>query len=166
MLYRQEATTPSILGPPLIKVDASANPEAHVKDLNNWIIDIQATSVRNSFPDYLSNITEGLESISTQSQNNNIFSSILPPKLVENTTQTLVSKHEENVSLKTANSFDLLFYDWPIQFDFEVKNQFESKKVNDRTANVTYRSLSDWLNPVTCLINNPLFMVKGKAPHI
>ncbi|KAJ9084660.1 hypothetical protein DSO57_1022026 [Entomophthora muscae] len=44
MLYGQEATTPSILGLLLIKVNASANPEAHVKDLTNWIIVIQATA--------------------------------------------------------------------------------------------------------------------------
>ncbi|KAJ9074467.1 hypothetical protein DSO57_1006117 [Entomophthora muscae] len=35
MLYGREATTPSILGPPLIKVDVSANPEAHFIDLTN-----------------------------------------------------------------------------------------------------------------------------------
>ncbi|KAJ9084687.1 hypothetical protein DSO57_1021719 [Entomophthora muscae] len=41
--------TPSILGPPLIKFDASANPEAHVKDLNNCIIDIQAIAYSNAY---------------------------------------------------------------------------------------------------------------------
>ncbi|KAJ9090109.1 hypothetical protein DSO57_1005846 [Entomophthora muscae] len=49
MLYGQEATTPSILGPPLIEVDASVNPETHVKDLTNQIIDIQATAYSNAY---------------------------------------------------------------------------------------------------------------------
>ncbi|KAJ9089568.1 hypothetical protein DSO57_1011623 [Entomophthora muscae] len=49
MLYGREAATPSILGPPLIKFDTSANPEAHVKDLTNCIIDIQATAYSTAY---------------------------------------------------------------------------------------------------------------------
>ncbi|KAJ9089935.1 hypothetical protein DSO57_1008033 [Entomophthora muscae] len=49
MLYRREATTPSILGPSFIEVDVSANPEAHVKDLTNCIINIQATTYSTAY---------------------------------------------------------------------------------------------------------------------
>ncbi|KAJ9075875.1 hypothetical protein DSO57_1031537 [Entomophthora muscae] len=43
MLYWREVTVPSTLGSPLIEVDAADNPQTHVKDLTNCIIDIQAT---------------------------------------------------------------------------------------------------------------------------
>ena len=49
MLYGREATTPSILGSPLIKHDTSGDPKQSVKDLVTRVIDIQASTYSTAY---------------------------------------------------------------------------------------------------------------------
>ena len=49
MIYSREATTPSVLGFPLIEHNSSGNPEQTVKDLVNHVIDIQASAYCTSY---------------------------------------------------------------------------------------------------------------------
>ena len=49
MLYGREATTLLLLGVPLLSSDKAMNPDNHIKDLVNCIIDIQATAYTSAY---------------------------------------------------------------------------------------------------------------------